>query len=69
VDTSTAHAAQTVRCGASSSEAPKPAAPMSSTLRLARFSDAEVSAPARAPTPKLALSTPNTSGPELLALY
>ena len=37
---------------------------MSITLRLARASVAEMSAPARAPTPNVALSSPNTSGPE-----
>src|SRR5581483_3228866 len=52
------------RSGASSSwSAPKPAAPASATLRLARPSVAEASAPTNAPTPKKALSRPNVPGP------
>ncbi len=54
-----------MRWGASSSsEAPKPRPPPSTSRRLARDSEADTSAPASAPTPKLALSNPNTSGPE-----
>ena len=55
----------TVFAAASSSrEAPKPAAPHRTTLRLARASAAELRAPTSAPAPKLALSRPNTSGPD-----